>query len=50
VASTRVVIPFNKHGPIQHREGLHPVEVTRDLNIELSEVTGKLLLKRFSNF
>ena len=28
---------------------LHPVEVTLDLNIELSEVTGKLLLKLFSN-
>ena len=28
---------------------LHLVEVTLDLNIELSEVTGKLLLKLFSN-
>ena len=28
---------------------LHPVEVTLDLIIELSEVTGKLLLKLFSN-
>ena len=28
---------------------LHPVEVTLDLNIEQSEVIGKLLLKLFSN-
>ena len=28
---------------------LHLVEVTLDLNVELSEVTGKLLLKLFSN-
>ena len=28
---------------------LHSAEMTLDLNIELSEVTGKLLLKLFSN-
>ena len=42
-----------KHGPIFSLEKvltvLHLVEVTLDLNVELSEVTGKLLLKLFSN-
>ena len=41
---------FVKHGPIQPREGFTSCRSdSGELNIELSEVTGKLLLKLFSN-